>query len=207
MTSPQQPRSSALDANARGIAVLLAAVLIGFLLLLKAGGPGGADTGAQVDAGNVTSTTVDTSGLGEDTTTTSTAATGDTTSTTAAGAEARQPSEVTVLVLNSGGPAGSAASTTQTIKAAGYKTGAAANAATSGAATTSVFYANGYQAEANGVAALLGKTASVVAAMPATAPGPGSATANVVVVLGKDTVASGTGSTGSSTTTSTTAAN
>lgn len=197
MTSPQHPRSSGLDANARGIAVLAAALLIGFLLLWKAGGPDGSQ-----EARAVTTTTVDTSGIGgEITTTTSTAGT---TSTVAGGTEGREPSKVTVLVLNSGAPTGSAATTTATIDSAGYKTADPADAIDRSLATTAVYYAPGYQAEATSVAALLGKPASVVAPMPATAPGPGADRANVVVALGRDTVSSGSGS--STTTTSTTTA-
>ena len=57
MTAPEQ-RAGGLDANARGIAVLVVAVLIGFLLLLKAGDGGAAEVSTGTTPG-----TVDTSGI------------------------------------------------------------------------------------------------------------------------------------------------
>ncbi len=74
MTAPEQ-RAGGLDANARGIAVLAVAVLIGFLLLLKAGDGGS----SEVSTGGGTPSTVDTSGIES----TTTAPGSDTTTTTA----------------------------------------------------------------------------------------------------------------------------
>lgn len=196
MTAPQK-RAGGLDANARGIAVLVAAVVIGFLLLLNAGDDGDGTTSVSTK----TTTTVDTSGLSGSTTTTNA---GGSTSTTAVSGSDRKPGDVSVLVLNADGPVGSALSASTTIGAKGYKMGTPTNANSSVTlATSAVYYAEGYQAEATAVALVLGKAASTVQPMPSPVPGPGADKANVVVVLGKDTVPAGT----SASTTSTTAAN
>ena len=196
MTAPQK-RAGGLDANARGIAVLVAAVVIGFLLLFNAGDDGDGSTNA---GSTQTTTTVDTSGLGGSTTTTA----GGTTTTTAVSGSDRKPGDVSVLVLNADGPVGSAVAASTTIGAAGYKMGTPTNANSAVTlATSAVYYAEGYQAEATAVALVLGKAASTVQPLPSPVPGPGADKANVVVVLGKDTVPAGT----NASTTTTTAAN
>ncbi len=180
MTAPTE-RPGGLDANARGIAVLVAAVLIGLLLLWKAGDGGSPTT--QVTTDPVTSTTVDTSGLNDDPAgTTSTSAPTETTQ------PAKTPDEVTVVVLNGGGVVGAAGSVSDTIGAAGYQMGAAKNATDSpNVEATIVYYADGFQAEAGAVASVIGRDTSVVQSLPVDdSPGPGADTANVVVVLGKD---------------------
>ncbi len=215
MTAPTQ-RSGGPDANARGIAVLVAAVAIGFLLLLKAGDGGGNST--LLASSGKTTTTVDIGGIGSSTTTSPGSGSSTTTTTTTATGSGRQPSQVKVLVLNADGPAGSAATTSQTIGARGYKMGSPANAnAGVTLPKTAVYFAPGYQAEATAVALVLGKTGDIVAAMPSPVPGPGADTANVVVVIGKDSLSAGSsggssttttpGSRSSSSTTSTTAGN
>ena len=186
-----QPRPSGADANARGLAVLAVAVVIGFLLLLNVGVPGSADDSSGPSG------TVDASGLDPDETDdpgTDDPATTDpvddpdatTTSSTPDDAGPRQPSEVAVLVLNSGGPTGSAGGTSTTLSNAGYNMGAADNAATRGAAETVVYFQEGFQVEADAVASVLGLGEDAVGAIPETAPGPGADTADVVVVLGAD---------------------
>lgn len=200
MTAPEQ-RAGGLDANARGIAVLVVAVLIGFLLLLKAG-----DSGSSEVSTGTTPGTVDTSGIE----TTTTAVGSDTTTTTAdTGGEGRAPAEVKVLVLNGSGKAGVAKSNSEAIGEKGYTMLTPGNAAAN-SSQTAVYYAAGYQTEAEAVASALGRTSDIVVAKPTTSLGPGSDTANVVVVLGADVApaSSSTGSSGSSTsTTSTTTAN
>ena len=129
MTAPQA-RSGGVDANTRGIAVLVGAVLIGFVLLLKAGG-----TGAEgVSTAGGPTTTIDTSGL----VTSTTAEGSDTTTTTQASSSGRPLSEVKVLVLNGSGKTGVAASTTATFKAAGYTTLDPGNAASNASTCASV---------------------------------------------------------------------
>ena len=181
----------------RGILVLAAAVIVGILLLWKAGSGGGGTT--KVDASKGSSNPGTTAPLGE--TTTTNGGSGGTTTTTG-GTTAHKPADVAVLVLNGSGKPGVAASTSATIGEKGYKMGSPGNiSSATHPATTSVYYAAGYQAEAEAIASVLGKDSSIVQAKPSTAIGPGSDSANVVVVLGLDTPAAST----SGSTTSTTA--
>lgn len=175
---------------------MVVAVLIGFLLLLKAGDDGS----SQVSTGT-TPGTVDTSGIE----TTTTAPGSDTTTTTQpeTDGEGRPPAEVKVLVLNGSGKAGVARSTSEAIGQKGYTMLTPANAAAN-SSSTAVYYAEDYQAEAEAVASALGKTSDIVVAMPTTSLGAGSDTANVVVVLGADVSPASGSSDSSGTTTSTT---
>lgn len=205
MTAPTQ-RAGGLDANARGLAVLAVAVVVGLLLLLTTGGDGGTTEVATGGGDGGATTTIDISGIdsepdGEVTTTTPDQTT---TSSSTPGDGLRDPGEVKVLVLNGGGIGGVARSTSETIGEKGYVMQPPTNSANSPSqATTVVYYADGYQAEAEAVAAVIGKAPSVVEAMPSTSPGPGADSANVVVVLGKDVApaeSSDSGSSASSTT-------
>lgn len=184
MTAPTE-QSGGLDANARGIVVLVVAVAVGFLLLWQGGAGGGGSS--EVDAIAPT-TTIDTSDVTDGTGTTTLPDAPDTTPTTEAPAESREPGEVTVLVLNGGlDVVGGAGDTSDTIGAAGYQMGAPANAADyPNVSTTAVYFQDGFEAEATTVAAVLGKDASIVQPMPDPPPGPGAESANVVVVLGAD---------------------
>lgn len=185
MTS-STPASGGIDANSRGIAVLIAAVVVGFLLLLNAGT---SDSSTNA-AGDPPATTIDTSGLDDpETTTTVPGDDGTTTTETGTTEPDRQPGDVVVAVLNGGGPAGTAGATSSTITDSGYQAGTVGNI-TPGVAeldTTKVYYAEGYQAEATAVAGLLGKSDDAVEALPSPPPGSGLEAANVVVVLGRDT--------------------
>lgn len=173
--------------------ILVVAVAIGLLLLWKAGPDDGATT---VSTGS-SDTTVD-AGADRDPSTTTTAAPG--VSTTVAGKNGRPPGEVEVIVLNGSGKSGVAATNTLTIGAAGYKMAGPANA-NAQIDKTAVYYAKDFQVEATAVAAVLGKPADAVAALPAPAPGPGADKAKVVVVLGKETPAAEGGGGASTTTT------
>jgi hypothetical protein len=208
MTAPTQ-RAGGLDANARGLAVLAVAVVVGLLLLLTTGGDGGT---TQVAAGGDGSpTTIDISGIddtdadGEVTTTTPDQTT---TSSSTPTDGLRDPGEVKVLVLNGGGPTGTARTTSETIGEKGYVMQPPGNASANVASTT-VYYADGYQAEAEAVAAVIGKAPSVVEEKPSTALGAGADSSNVVVVLGPDTPPAGSSdssdSSGSSTSTTSSA--
>lgn len=181
MTS-SQTTPGGIETNSRGIAVLVVALVVGFLLLLNAGGGAGASSD---DAGTPAP---DTSGLTDSSTSTTSQpddlVAGTTTST--APEDARTPGEVTVAVLNAGGPTGAAAATSETIAAAGWNAGTVGNGSPN-IAETRIYYTEGYQPEANAVANLLGKSSDAVEAMPETAPGPIAETDNVVVVLGSDT--------------------
>ena len=192
MTEPQ--RSRRLDGNVRGLIVLGVAVLIGFLLLANAGDDGStnvstsgpSDTTAEGSAGGdgATATTAANGGGS------STPAPKSTTTTAANGGEeptgtTRAPASVSVVVLNgSGGIKGVASAATDKIKAKGYKTLEAGNAAP--VDKTVVYYNEGFQADANAVAGVLGLAPTSVSAAPANPPA-GSTGANVIVVLGKDT--------------------
>lgn len=189
MTAPE-PRPAGLDSNVRGLVVLGVALLVGFLLLLNAGADGG-DDAAPADSSPVT-----TADLGTDTT----VATTTTTSTPSSG---RTPSEVKVLVLNGGGPAGSAATTSATIEAAGYTMGEPANSPVTVTETT-FYYADDYEEEATSVANLLGQTPDVVKPLAGSGLESAAGDANVLVVLGPNAAPVETDTTS---TTSTTLAN
>ncbi|MCU1358383.1 MAG: LytR cell envelope-like transcriptional attenuator [Acidimicrobiales bacterium] len=191
MTAPE-PRANGLDANARGIIVLVAAVAIGLLLLLKTGSGGGT---TKIDASKGSSTPATTAALGG----TTTSGSGSVTTTTGGGSTgAHTPGQVKVIVLNGSGKVGVAQSNSTTIGTKGYKMLTAANAVPK-PSTTSVYFAPGYQADAEAVAGILGKDSSVVQPKPATALGPGTDSANVIVVLGADTPAASSTSTTSTT--------
>ena len=192
MTAPEA-RPGGIDTNVRGLLVLGAALAVGFLLLLT-WGPSGGDGDSAADPSGSTTIATD---LGDDTTTTAADAT--TTSSVPAG---RSPSEVSVTVLNGGGPTGAASTNSATIGEGGYVMGTPGNAPT--VTATTIYYTADYQAEAIAVAALLGKnTDSVKPIEDANLAGAGG-DADVVVVIGPDapptsgtttTVAGGTGST------------
>lgn len=193
MTATEQ-RASGFDSNARGLAVLAVAVVVGLLLLLNAGDGGGGGGVAANGAGP--DTTIDTSDLsGPDATddtqsTDGTDASVDetTTSATTQTVDTRPPAEVKVLVLNGCGSTcpGVARTTSDTIGEKGYVMQQAANAS-AGLSATTIYFNDGYQADAEAVAAVLGKAPDTVEPMPSTVPGPGADSANVVVVLGADT--------------------
>ena len=191
MTAPQ--RSRGLDGNVRGLIVLGVAVLIGFLLLAKAGDDGSTTVTASSSSDSTPTADGGDGGTGDDrsqrgntgssvpksTTTTAANGGGQPTGTT------RAPASVSVVVLNgSGGVKGVAGATTDKIKAKGYKTLEPGNAAP--VDKTTVYYTEGYQADANAVAGVLGLAPTSVSAAPANPPA-GSTGANVIVVLGKDT--------------------
>lgn len=194
MTAPTQ-RSTGLDSNARGLAVLAVAVVVGLLLLLNAGSSGGDGSQDLATTDDTSPSTIDISGIGDDpddtddtdqnTTTTPDATT---TSSSTVTDDTNLPSEVSVLVLNDGGPTGTAAAATGNIGEKGYSMQTAANAANPGdSATTTVYYAEGFEADAEAVAAVLGRSSDAVEPMPSDTLGPGADSANVVVVLGTDT--------------------
>jgi hypothetical protein len=80
-------------------------------------------------------------------------------------AETRAPAEVTVWVLNGGGPTGTATSGTTAVANAGYRTVAASNAPES-VPQSIVYYVEGFQADAAAVAGVLGLPADRVTPLP-----------------------------------------
>lgn len=187
MTEPQSG-AGGLDANLRGIAVLVVAVVVGFLLLLNAGGSGDAQ---ELLADQPTETTEAAPGVDEAPTETTTP--DDTAPDTLPDEEGtegpRSPGEVSVIVLNGGGVAGAAGSTTEMLSGAGFDLTDPANAEGSpGIEVTAVYHSEGFDDEATSVASVLGRPADVVQPKPGEDLGPGSAEADVVVVLGQDAV-------------------
>lgn len=178
MTAPDA-RPGGFDGNARGLMVLVVALVVGFLLLLNAGGDGSETTGTA----SATSSTIDLGGVDapdetpdDDTTTTS---------TSEPATAMRNPSEVQVIVLNGSGPDGAGAATSGTLGQAGYDMLPATNGPAT--ETTTVFFQDDFEAEATGVALVLGRTPDVVQSIDEASLDGLEGTANVVVLLGADT--------------------
>jgi hypothetical protein len=126
-------------------------------------------------------------GVVTETTTATTANAGEesTTKTTAAKPAARPPGQVTVIVANASGVSGAAAKQTDKLKAAGYKTGTAANAPEGmSLVETQVMAVPGFEADAAKMAKDLGKP-KAVKAMP-NPPPINMAGANILILLGTD---------------------
>lgn len=174
MTAPEN-RSTSRDSNARGLAVLGVAVVVGFLLLWQWGPSGdGTDSTSTKDS----NTPVTTADLGATTT--------EATTTTVPGGSEHEPSEVSVIVLNGSGQTGAAGTTSTTVEASGYTMLEPGNAPANIEQTT-VYYAPDYQADAIAIAGLLGKGTDVVKPLSDASLGGAEADADVVVVLGADT--------------------
>ncbi len=153
---------------ARGVALVVVAVVVGLLLLRN-----GLDTSEVITASKGDSSQKTDSGNGE----------GDTSTTTTI--PARDPSTVTVIVLNGTSVSGAAGKYTTAIASAGYQMLDPGDATTKIPATQ-VFYAFGFEREAAAVAASAGAPSSLTpTAMPTPPPGEVGA-ANVVVVIGTD---------------------
>lgn len=110
----------------------------------------------------------------------------ETTTTTAP--VAHVPSDVIVRVGNGARIKGVAGSGTSMVEQAGYRTIAAKNAPATESST--VYYVEGYEADALGVARVLGIAATQTAPMPAD-PGVPQGEAHLVVILGADTTVPG----------------
>lgn len=161
-------------ATLRGALLIAVAVLIGVVLLAEGfeNGvlPSESETPSEEAAGD-DEEDGDDGAAEESTTTTATPTT-------------RLPAEVRVIVLNGGGPSGSAQTSSEAIAAASFTTLDAAD--TEDVAATVVYAAPGYEADAAVVAETLGITAPVQP-LPATLPtGVTAGQAEVVVILGPD---------------------
>ncbi|MFN8017209.1 MAG: LytR C-terminal domain-containing protein [Acidimicrobiales bacterium] len=174
MTAPE-PRPAGRDSNARGLVVILVAVVVGVLLLSQIG-KGSGSSAKTTSKPPSTTAPLDSSETTEATTTTSEASTD------------RSPSEVKVTVLNGSGKPGAAAATSDQLDAAGYTMGTPGNAPTTTPQTT-IYYADGYKADAVQVATTLGKGTDSVKPLGDASLGTAAGDANVVVVLGADTPA------------------
>ena len=160
---------------ARGIVLVVVAVLIGLFLLrngidttVSTSGPTGSDgSGETTDGGTSTDSGTD----------------GGTSSTIGL----RLPGQVPTIVLNGSGVAGAAKKYSTALLNKGYTnlTNPDGANATNPADTTSVLYTAGFEGEAAAVALAIGAPSTSVAALGTTTPGTTSG-ASVIVVLGKD---------------------
>lgn len=174
------PRSAG-GAMARGIALIVVAVVLGVVLLKATDSPepfreeatageratNGDDGGAAIDDGG--------GEAGDDSTTTTVP-------------PARNPAEVTVLVANGSGVAGAAGRVAETLKGANYAMKDSTNT-TSPAESSFVYFTPGYEADAAAVAARLAPAAPAVQAMPDPVPVRDLAGANILVVVAADLAA------------------
>jgi hypothetical protein len=172
---------SAGGAMARGVILILVAVLLGVVLLNATDEPfttASDDTGvgAEDDAEEVVEEEGDGAEdpVAETTTTTQPAA--------------RPPAEVTVLVTNGSGVSGAAAGFTERVSGAGYVTADPSNLRGGERVDASVVYfTEGFEAEAAALAATLSPVPAV-AALPEPAPVDDLRGASVLLVLGPDLV-------------------
>ena len=163
----RRPAESSVN-PARGIALVVAAVLIGLFLIRYS-----LDSSENVESKEGSPPTTAEANSGKGTTTTTVAL--------------RPPADVPTIVLNGSGVTGAAKVYSTTLSVAGYRltNPAGANADGENVTTTQVFFAPGFEGEAAAVAAAIGAPAIVPAALPAVPPGQ-IAGASVVVVLGSD---------------------
>ena len=166
---------SAGGAMARGVALIVAAVLLGVILLRATDGDEvftAAADGTEEDTGNGSDGTTDTSlEVPDDTSTTL--------------PPPRDPSQVTVLVANGAGIGGLASRIAETLNGANYVTIEPTNTRAP-AESSVVFFTPGFESEANAIAALLGNPQPPVEALPETLPVESMGTANVLVVAAAD---------------------
>lgn len=157
---------------ARGIALIVAAVLLGVVLLQATDD---SEPFTRATSADERDDEVDIEPSEDDEVT-------DTTDTTAP--PARNPAEVTVLVANGAGIDGLASRISDTLKAANYVTAEPGNTKAP-ADESAVFYTPGYEADARAIALLLNPQ-PVVEALPDPAPVDDMKSANVVVVAAAD---------------------
>jgi hypothetical protein len=166
-------QKSAGGAMLRGIALIVAAIVLGVVLLNATDSP--EPFVPKVTAADGATTTSPT--------TSSTGGTTASTTATTAGAKAHRPGEVAVLVVNGSGVSGAAGRNAQKIAAAGYLLKPSGNAKT--AAASIVYYKAGYDADARAIAGLLAPVPGVQP-MPDPAPVKDLLGANILVVVAAD---------------------
>jgi hypothetical protein len=165
---------------ARGVALVVVAVLIGLFLLRN-----GLDTSEAITANPGGSDGSSDSSDGSDA---ADGGTDDATTTTTI--PLRDPVDVPTIVLNDSGVGGAAGKYSDALTAAGYTltnpAGENANDPSTNSDVSAVYFAEGFELEAAAVVAAIGAPETVVPApMPETAPGPIEG-ASVVVVIGLD---------------------
>ena len=153
---------------ARGVALIIAAVLLGVVLL------------NATDEPSQEATSIDRTTLPAATGNTTTTVKGSSTTLTAP----HDPSKVTVLVANGAGINGLASKIGDKLKAANYVTAEPGNTKAP-ADESAVYFSPGYEADANAIAALL-TPAPKVAALPNPAPVADTKNAKVIVVAAAD---------------------
>ncbi|MDQ6797858.1 MAG: LytR C-terminal domain-containing protein [Actinomycetota bacterium] len=191
LSQPPRGREGATDptsASARGIILLVVALVLGIFILNKTQG-GGA-----------------TSVSSEPRTTTTKAAKGVTTSTPPNTRAVRQPAAIKVLAANGSGVAGLGGKTGDRLTAAGYNSLAPANTS-SDVSASEVEFTPGFDLEATAVAQVLGLPATSVKPLATDIPLADTKGADIVVLVGPDLDAStpGVGTPAAGATTPTTA--
>ena len=160
----------------RGLLLIGALALIGWLLLVRMGGSGG---GSSVDVAQAIEDATENL-VSEAPASSSVEVLSPVTASTA---EARNPSAVKVVVLNGTTKSGLAKGVVPSLTTAGYTQTSATNADKDDYAASVVYYAPGYDPEARTIATTLG--IATVQPVPVPAPRSGEV-ANVFVVLGAD---------------------
>ena len=179
------------NAGARGALLLAVAVILGIVLLHKF------DSGTVATGGQIATATT----VARQTTTTRKVGLTTVPPVTTTTVKARAKADVKVVVANGAGVKGLGATTTNTLKNAGYATLAATDA-TANVDKTSIQFADTYDAEAREVAATLGLPATVAVKLsspPVAAADIGDA--KVIVILGTDFTTTSSSAVGATTST------
>jgi len=159
--------SSTGNAAARGVILIVVAVLIGIVLLAK--GFDGPSTTAVAPAVTTTvapDVTTTEPGVADTSTTVDSSGTTTTVPAVAPAVSLRPPAEVKVVVANGSGVAGAAGAAKGELTTAGY-VAEAKNATTPETELSAIYYIDGYAGEAKAVAEILGGTEALLRAAPA----------------------------------------
>lgn len=193
MTAPGTGRDD--NTTMRGAIVLVVVIVIGLALLARSGGGGGDDEDAGSDA--TTESTASTTTLGG--TDSTVAPIQDSSTTSSAPTGTQDPATVTVVVLNATPQGGWAGDNAGILGSAGYTTDDG-NFGGEDQPTTIIYATPEAQADAQAVAQLLDLADAQVQQKPSEALGEQGedAAADVVVVLGADSLGGAGGATGDS---------
>ncbi len=175
----RRPADPAIGNSARGVILLVVALVLGIFILSKTG------TGAsapEVETQRPTTTKANSAA-----TTTSTRA-------------PRQPAAIKVLAANGSGVAGLGGKTGDRLTAAGYNSLAPTNTTTD-VSTSVVAFTPGFEVEAAAVATVLGLPPTAVQALEADPPIEDTKGADIVVLVGPDLDVTDAGETETTTTT------
>lgn len=170
---PAPPSTPAQGSAAKGIVLVVVAVLIGIGLLRDS--DSGATSVAVGAADDPAAPANDDNATTSSTTTTTTAP--------------RAPADVKVLVANGSSVSGAAGAQTDALEALGYVAANPTNAELVPA--TVVYFTVGYQAEAEALAAAIGAPVTAVKPLPTPAPVGDMQLSNLLVVVGPDLASAG----------------